>query len=269
MRTRTGLTAAALRNSDLYGIAIQALDEPRPFADEDIEQHIWDAETFYQRELGIRFGRTRIASAATARGLTLGEDYDEEEAAYAFPPDFWQGDRWGFTKLRKRPVVSVDRVAFAFPHPAAIIFELRPEWLRVDLHNGCFNIIPTSGPTILLQFNNTMLSIIGGSFTLPQSIVIDYTTGFTPDELRYGEYGDVLRAIRLRASIAMLPGLGIALTGGRTSRSLSLDGMSESGGWMGGKWGPYSGVVEAALREEKELRESLLQRSQGIRLAIL
>ena len=268
MRTKTGLTAAAIRTSDLYGVAIQALEESAPFPDYAIEEHIRAAEDWYERELGIRFGRTRICCAAVERGLTPGDDYDETEAPYSFPPDFFAGDRWGFTQLRKKPVVSLDRVAFAFPHPAAIVFELNPQWLRLDQKNGCFNIIPSTGPTILLQYNSAMLSIIGGSFTLPQSIVIDYTIGFTQGELN-SRYADLLRAIRLRASISMLPGLGTALNGGRTSSSLGLDGMSEGGGYISGRYGPYSGIIEGALREEKEIRDSLMQSIHGVRLVVL
>jgi hypothetical protein len=268
MRTKSGLTAAAIRTSELYGVVVQALGESAPYSDDAIEENILAAESYYQRELGIRFGVKRIASAARERGLVLGVDYDEEETPYTYPPDFFSGDKWGHLELRKRPVLDVSRLAFAFPNPAQIMFELDRGWVRVDHAKGQLNIIPTSGPTVLLALNGQVMSLVGGAWSLPKSVLVDYTVGFTYDQLR-GDYADLLKAIRLRASLFLLPGLGTALTGGRTSRSLGMDGMSEGGGFQTGKYGPYSGMIEAAMEQEKMLRDSLMQSIHGIRMVVL
>lgn len=268
MKTKSGLTAAALRTSELYGVAGQALGEALPFSDDALEDEIRAAEDYYQRELGFRFQVTRIACAARERGLVRGVDYDEEETPYTYPPDFFSGEKWGHLELRQKPVVDVTRLAFAFPNPAQIMFELDRGWVRVDHKRGQLNIIPTSGPTVLLALNGQMMSLVGGAWSLPKSVLVDYTVGFTPDELR-ADYADLLKAIRLRATISVLPGLGIALTGGRTSKSLGLDGMSESGGFQAGRYGPYSGLIEAAMQAEKTLHDSLMQSIQGVRCMIL
>lgn len=268
MANKTGITPAEIRTSELYGVAMKAVGEARPYSDADLEDKIRAAEDFYERRLQVRFGTKRVVSAGPERGLIEGDDYDISEAPYTYRSDLFYASNWGSMELRMRPVVSIQKFAFAFPDVSKPMFTPDPKWIRLDHKYGQINLVPTSGPTVLIALNSFILTAIGGGFDIPKSILIDYTVGYPLSRLR-GDYSDLLQGIKMRTCLYLLPGLGVALTGGRSSTSLSLDGMSESGGFLNSKFGPYGGIIEAYMLQEKEILQNFLDTEKGVGLVVL
>ena len=128
-------------------------------------------------------------------------------------------------------------------------------------------IAPTSGQAVLMTFTAYILGVISGGRGLPQSIILDYTTGFTP-ELLEARHQDLIEGVRLRTLMALGGIIATIRTGGQTGGSLGLDGLSESRSF-GGKFGPYSGMIELAMQREKEIRDGWRQKEHGVIMGVL
>lgn len=274
--SKTGIRVEDLLASELYGIAIKATGEPRPFPDEAIHTAICDAEADYEQYLELRFQPTRVFSDVRGRNLLTDpsmhvDDFDPtvdiDEAAYDYEPQAWHNDRWGEIQLSYRPIISIERYVLTAPG-AAKVYAVPPAWLAVDRRFGTVQIRPTNGPAVLHAFSGLLLGLMSSGRTIPKSIYIDYTTGYEPGVLE-ARHGNLLRGVRLRAMLTVIQRMSGALTpGGVMSGSLSLDGLSRSRSY-GGKWGAYSGAIEMAMSEEQAIRDRWREKERGVPIAFL
>lgn len=278
MRTsKTGLTAAAIRSDEFYGKLLRARGEASDYPDEAIMRRVYAAEDFYERNLQIRFRPTRVLSNPHLRARAVDPfvqitDYDPTVdvamPAFTYERGWFDHSRWGGVTLPYRPVISLDKVFYWYPGTAiGSSWKLDIEWLRLDEATGWVQVVPAQGTLMpLLALNAYILSSIAQARDIPQSFFVDYTTGFEEGVLE-AQHQDLLEGVRLRTLLLTAGILGTVLTGGRQSISLGLDGLSKSGGYGGGKFGAYSGEIEAAIEREKEIRDGWGHREHGVSVA--
>lgn len=280
---KTPITVQEITDHELYGVYLNSAGEGQPLSSDAIEKKLRAAEDFYERNLGIRLQPTRVFSDPWGRlngtfppgnvlDLTdLNPPYDPvndiAEPAYDYDAGLWSEERWGHIRLRHRPVRDITRVVIAYPGVQPI-YEVPRKWIRLEPKFGTLQLVPSSGEAIFATFNSYFIGVLAGGQGLPQSIYIDYVTGFDADELTQ-YHQDLLEGVRLRALLNIL---GIATSanapGGAQSYSLGLDGLSRSQS-IGGKYGPYTGTILAALEREQEIRSSWQQQEHGIELMVV
>lgn len=277
---KTPISINEFKQHELYGVVTFAANEQGALSDDAIVQKLAAAEDFYERSLQIRFQETRVFSDVWGRQHStfppgsiadLPDDFDPindlDEPAYDYATDFWGGDQWGKLFLNYRPIRDISQVFFAFPGTQPV-WSVPLTWLRPDRKFGSFQIVPSSSVAVYATFNAYILGVLAGGRGLPQSIYVDYTVGFTPDEL-CTHHNDLLEGVRLHAMLATLGLVSTAANpGGVQSSSLSIDGLSRSRSW-GGKWGAYSGKIELAIQREQDIRESWARKEKGIPLAFV
>ena len=276
VQTKTGLTAEDIKGDALYGIVGKATNESKPYADTEIEKKLRAAEDFYESNLHVKLGKCKFISGARARGITPNPNAaipEFEEPGYDYERDMYVQDRWGYMHLRQRPIIPADTLSglinfyFVFPSTSQPLFTVPHEWLRVDFKYGELNILPSTG-AIVASFGAWFLGIAtGGAVGLPKVIYVDYFAGLDRDSLA-GQHADLLEGIKLRSLLLLGGIMGNVRAGGTSNTSLSMDGLSHSRGF-GGKFGPYSGQIELALKTEEEIRESWRRHNKGVPAFIL
>lgn len=266
--TKTGLSPSDLKNGELYGVLIKASGEAKPLKDEVIARKIRAAEDFYETDLAIRLQQKKVASDPDIRGLVEGTDYDLAEAAYPLDANGFVGDTFCYLRLNLRPVASISRLAFQLPGMRSA-FVVPPDWIKLERKYGRIQLLPITGQfgVQLLQISSLGLTMLSAGRTLPQVIFVDYVTGFTTAQLQ-ADHQNLLEGILLRASLLLFGIVGNVRSGGFQSGSLSEDGLSRSMSLPSGKYGPYSGAIELAKENEKDIRDSWRDHQQGVLLAV-
>ncbi|HVM95632.1 MAG TPA: hypothetical protein VMT89_04555, partial [Candidatus Acidoferrales bacterium] len=165
--------------------------------------------------------------------------------------------------LNHGPIRDVTACFWWYPGTApGSSWTIQPTWQRIDYQFGRFDTVPADGPLMqMLSLNAFVLSSIAGGRSVPQSIFVDYTAGFTK-EIIAGRLAYLLKGVRLRTMLGLMGVVSTIASNGQTGGSLGLDGMSESKSF-GGKWGAFSGAVELALRQEDEIRELYKAKTRG------
>ena len=273
--SKTGIDVEDIKGAELYGVLLRAAGEAAPLDDSVILQKLFAAEDFYERDLQISFRQARVFSDAEGRAthpdLSLRvTDFDEtvdlSEPGYDYNNRLWDEERWAFIRVGYAPVRSVSQLVFTWPG-AWKVWSVPHDWIRVGHRFGMIQIAPTSGQAVLMTFTAYILGVISGGRGLPQSIILDYTTGFTP-ELLEARHQDLLEGVRLRTLLSLGGIISTIRTGGQTGGSLGLDGLSESR-TFGGKFGAYSALIELALEREKEVRDAWRHKEHGVIMGVL
>lgn len=268
-----GLTAADIRASELYGKLIRADGEGADFPDAEILRKIVAAEDFYKQALKIALKPTRVFSAPQLRlnspdARVRIDDFDSAtdiaEPAYDYESHLFHNNRWGHIRLAHSPIRSVENVFFWYPGTSVgASWQIQPDWRRIDYQFGSLQIVPASGALMpLISVNAYVLSSIGGGRDIPQSIFVDYTVGFSTEELE-ANYQHLIEGIRLRTLLNLFGVLTTLNSGGLTGGSLSLDGLSNSKSY-GGKYGAYSGEIELAIQNEQQCRDMFYDDIHGV-----
>lgn len=268
--SKTGIEIASIKAHDLYGVLLQARGESGPLSDLAIQQKLFAAEDFYERDCNLVLPVTRVFSApaqraahpdATLRVADFDPLLDIAEPAYDYPVGHWDHDRWGLIQLRHRPIRSVTQLVFTWAGSTRV-WQVPAAWIGTDAQFGTLQVTPVTGPAVLMSFSAYLLTVLAGGRGLPHAIIVDYVTGYTPEELAH-RHQDLLEGIRLRAVLGLMGIMGTIMTGGVQSSSLGLDGLSRSRGF-GGKWGAFSGRIELAVQTEQEIRNTWRQREHGL-----
>lgn len=132
--------------------------------------------------------------------------------------------QWGFIILRRKPVVSVERVRLIYP-TGQVILTYPNEWVKLYAKFGQLQIVPMAGATQPLIGQGSMyLPLMSGSLqsNVPQLIHVDYTAGLSviPDDLK-----DALYKL---GAVEVLKAAGAGKAPGVASLSTAADGLSES-----------------------------------------
>lgn len=273
--SKTGITVASIKQSELYGVIGHARGEALPLQDPVIEQKLFAAEDFYERVLHLRWAPTRVLSTPETRQNAADPvlrvtDFDPildlSEPAYDYPRELWAHERHGFLKLRHRPIRDIQQVVFTWAG-VFTVWRVPDDWIQRNASAGTINIVPTSGPQFaMMSFNTFLMTWMAGGRGLPHSIVVDYTAGFSAAELE-ARHQDLLNGVRL-LTLLLLGGIAsVIASGGVQSTSLSIDGLSHSRGF-GGKYGAYSGAIQLAIEQERAIREAWRATERGALLTI-
>lgn len=221
----------AVRRRGLLGLDTQM----QTFGDESaqnaaIDAAIAAADARVMRELHLTLN-TQVIKSWPEEGAV----YDVEEEPYDY--NRHQYRRYGYISLRRRPVISIERVRLMLGPDNAIV-EYPDSWIRINRLSGQLSVVPTPGAGwtgLVLQNGAYYLPYLSGTVVeehIPQMIAVDYTAGLgVGGEL--GEDADPkLADLRLqRARLAareILFDLSNAIEPGISSKSISEDGASES-----------------------------------------
>lgn len=139
-------------------------------------------------------------------------------------------DKYVFTILDHRPIVSVERVHLVLPTEVQVI-EYDPNAFQIDHTAGTVEVVPGSGQITLGQTGAFLPLVFGGQDYLPRAIRVDYTAGISNSIVR-GRYGIPKNIVEYIGMLACEGPLGIAgdliVGAGIASQSISLDGLSQS-----------------------------------------
>ncbi|MEA3400816.1 MAG: hypothetical protein U9R79_06155 [Armatimonadota bacterium] len=203
------------------------LDQVRSMPDVDldelIDENIGAAQSHFERELEMCLERTVIKQDPD-EGEVEGVDYDLHEP----PLDF---ERHSFRRLprfrmRRRPIISVDRMVMRFAEHSSIPTFTVPEfWMRIQHNLGIVSIFPVPGAGMVLTqegFPFLPLLLEGAPWpVIPQLIRVNYTAGYqspaTDPELR-----DLRRHLAADAAYMTMQDIRDLLPS-----SVSIDGASQ------------------------------------------
>lgn len=143
------------------------------------------------------------------------------EPAYDYDPSFFQGNTWGRTLTRQRPIITVQSMAFVYPTPTSTLYTIPIEWVRLDKKYGVINLLPIQN-SAQLPLNAFILNALGGGRTIPNFIDIRYTAGL---ENVARDYPDLLDVIKKQTVLGIAEDLYVPSS---RSQSVSADGLSQS-----------------------------------------
>ena len=268
------LERAAVRRKGLLGLDSYL----ELFGDQDaqnaaIDEAIAAADARVMRELHLTLGTSVIKAWPDA-----GAEYDVEEEPYDFHREQYR--RYGFLQLRRKPVVSVERVRLMFG-PSNTVITYPSEWVRLNKLAGHLSIVPTPGTAwqgLILQSGAYYLPYISGGTWLqdsvPQMIAVDYTAGLG-DAGEAGADADPrfadLRHQRARlAAREVLMDLSNAVAPGISSKSISEDGASESVSYARASGKPLFGAqIDQIEADWLSFRKSWEGTMQGISFTVV
>jgi hypothetical protein len=184
------------------------------------------AQQRFERDLQAAFNKTRVIQRPIgSASLDDGSSYDVWEA----PLDYVVGmisrqtlPRW---ELRRRPVISVDRMVLQFDDELQVL-DIPREWFRCQQELGVVSVMPV-GPAAAIahQSGAWFLPLIDTGWpwpVIPQFVCIDYTCGYETPQTDY-------RLSEMRMYMAKLAaGHVLEAIQGMVPSSVSTDGFSQS-----------------------------------------
>lgn len=176
------------------------------------------------------------------------------EPGYDFDPSIFEGERWGRIDLRHNPIITVDKVAWAYPTPANLVYTVPSDWLRIDPKYGVVQMVP-SGQFATAPLSVWVLSVLGGGRNVPFMIRVSYTCGLADP---FNDWPDVIDAIYKTATLKVIEDAYAPQSG-----SVSADGLSMSSSFDVQK---YRENINAMLFGEKGSNNGLYSAIHGIQL---
>lgn len=180
----------------------------------------------------------------------------EEDPAYDYDPDMFQDEMWGFIPTRNSPIVSVSRLAYVFPAPNNISYEVPLEWLRMDKKYGQVRIVPSTVASV--PVNAFLMQIMGGGRVIPHMMQLSYVAGLTNAARNYP---DLVDAVKKLAVLKIIEDSYVPQSG-----SISADGLSQSNSIDTSK---YQDSIDRILNGPKGSNGGLMAAIHGIRLGVM
>lgn len=228
------------------------------------DDYLWDklraAESEMAHELRVPLAPTHFfpeqptqAEIAALNGAPWGVDpgYDYQ------PNDFAFNDKWGFIRLRNKPLHSVSRVRFAYPGGPTAHYDLPLDWIRPDAKFGYIQFVPSS-TAFAAPLNTFVMQAIGQGRTIPLAIQISYVAGLKDVGVNYPE---LLDAIYKKAALKVLEDTFLPQSG-----SISADGLSQS---INTDMDKYHDTIDRILHGGKGTNGGLMAAIHGIRMGVL
>lgn len=180
------------------------------------------------------------------------------DAGYDYAPgDFGHNDKWGYIKLRNKPLQSVSRVRFAYPGGPTAHYDLPLDWLRMDKRHGQVQFVPSS-TAFAAPLNAFVMQAIGNGRTIPLAIQITYVAGL-PNAA--GDFPELLDAIYKKASLKIIEDAYLPQSG-----SISADGLSQS---ISSDMDKHHDAIDRTIYGGKGTNGGLMTAIHGIRLGVL
>jgi hypothetical protein len=166
------------------------------------------------------------------------------------------------------PVISVSNVQAQYPTGQTILL-FPSTWVKLRSKAGQIQLVPTAGTLsqVMLGQGGSYLPLLSGRLNhLPNLFLISYKAGFTA-----GNIPDAVNdAIGLRAAIHVMSAAGsMVIEPGIQSKSISIDGLSQSTAAMVGQFGPYSGRINEYNQRLTDLIDTITMEYKGIRMVVL
>ncbi len=179
------------------------------------------------------------------------------DPAYDYTPDMFQFEKWGYFITRQKPIISVERMRFAYPSQDTGFFDVPADWIRIDARYGHIRLVPAS-PAIFTTMNAFIMTALAGSRSIPFMIQLQYVAGLTDVANTYPELLDCIKkkAVLSVISDAFLPSSG----------SISADGLSESASVDMDK---YHDSIDLILNGPKGSNGGLMSKIHGIRMLVM
>jgi hypothetical protein len=176
---------------------------------------------------------------------------------------------WGFLPLRRKPVISVERVRLIYPTGQTII-TYPPEWIKLFPKFGQIQIVPMAGSFKqypLIGQGAMYLPLMSGFMTknVPQLIHVDYTTGLEsgkiPDDMKDATYK--------LAAVEVLKLAGQGKAPGVAALSTSADGLSESTTLtQSGQTQLYGAIIKQYEDDVKMFLVDFMEHQKGIEFRV-
>jgi hypothetical protein len=218
----SGFTTAMLQSDYLFGLDLK--DQiGRTLPDQVLANKITIAITRLQRELKD-FSIIPQTVGAPGPCDSPAPTFDITEDPYDYDLNDYMN--WGFLVLRRKPVISVQRIRLIYPTGQNII-TYPSNWIKIYHKFGQIQIVPMAGSFSqypLIGQGAMYLPLMSGFLTksIPQLIYVDYTAGLAAVP------ADMTDAIYKMAAIDILRNAGQSKAPGVASLSTSADGLSEN-----------------------------------------
>ena len=168
-----------------------------------------------------------------------------------------------YIKLFNYPVISVQNLTAVYPTGQTILM-FPSSWIKIMPNSGQLMIVPTAGTMsqVLLGQGGSYLPLMGAGLSyLPGLFQVSYTAGFPLNQVP----AVVNQIIGMKAAISLM---GMAssniLEAGIGTKTISIDGLSQSVGIASGIYGPYSPLVRTYMEMIQENTKNIIAKYQGI-----
>jgi len=227
------VTPDEIRYVSLFGTRLVSSDMSQVYTDEMIQYYIDNAIGLVEKDLDIHIYPRIIRHYNLINEIT-GEEIerddipaDERNRIYepGYPFRYNESQHYFFIRLRKRPLNKVLKAVLVAPNGGQIInlYPWRREFKGLQSE---VQFYPRSHFGIAgLAIVNNQNFIYHSLDNFPGSILIDYKTGY---ENAKNVPRDLVEAVRLIASIAILNDFGDGRTAALASQSTNLNSISES-----------------------------------------
>jgi hypothetical protein len=180
------------------------------------------------------------------------------DAGYDYTPgDFAFNDKWGFVKMRNKPLRDVQKVRFAYPGGKTAQYDLPLDWLRVDAKYGHVQFVPSS-TSFAAPINTFVMQAIGGGRTIPLAMCFEYVAGL---ENAHKNYPELIDAIMKMATLKVLEDAFLPQSG-----SISADGLSQS---MSNDMDKHRSTIDNIINGGKGSNGGLMTAIHGIRFGVM
>jgi hypothetical protein len=157
------IVIAELRNDRLVAASSGVLQDVK-VSDDYLWEKIRAAESEIAHTLRVPLVPTRFfpnpptqdeldALDGMAWAVEVGTDYD---------PTMFERDKWGFIVTRQKPIISIDRMRFAYPTQGAGFFDIPQQWLTFDAKYGHIRIVPSTNAVLTNMSGFVMTNMASG-----------------------------------------------------------------------------------------------------------
>lgn len=180
----------------------------------------------------------------------------KQEAAYDYSKDFFQGESFGFIVANNKPIISVESLRLVYPTSMNQVFQIPPEWIRMDRRAGQIRLIPNN-MAFAAPLGAFLLQALGGGRVIPFMIQLRYTVGL---KNVLSEWPDLVAVIKKQAVLDIIADAFLPQSG-----SISADGLSQSLSVDMDKYGEY---IDAKIDGPKGANGGLMTAIHGVRLMV-
>jgi hypothetical protein len=242
------ITAQQLKDTYLIGVK-QSDQQGTPFPNSLYDSAINKAISFFEIQTKIH----------VTPYVVTDEPHDYHRDEY---------DQFAYFQLYEYPILSVEAIQAIYPTGQTILL-FPSTWVKIYFKSGQLNLVPTAGSLsqVLIGQGGSYLPLLNGYLSyLPQLFHVAYTAGFAT-----GKIPELVNdVIGLRAAIQVMDAAGsVLMEPGVQSKSVSIDGLSQSSALMVGQYGPYSGRIKSYTDRITSAIETLAYEYKGVRLTVL
>lgn len=259
-----GFTTDIMRQSYLFGLPLTDR-AGNPITNAMLQQKLDIAVAYFQRDLDIYVVPTVVKSTAVLGSSTVPPEnvtYDVLEDPYDYDArDYFN---WGYMRLRKTPVISVERMRLIYP-TGQLIIQYPTDWIKIYHKVGQIHIVPSA-------MSYASYPIIGGQYlplmsgylnrNIPALINVDYTVGFKQGQIP-ADFADV---VYKKAAIDVLRIAGNAMAPGIASISTGADGLNESTSLAQGQGSTmFGGYIKEYKQDIDDFLTDFRETQQGVK----